>query len=59
MGKINESIILLEDLIKKSPEFEVGYFFLIEQYLAKKQFILAIKKTEFMEEKFGKQGQIF
>ncbi len=59
LGKINESIALLEDLLQRTPEFEVGYFFLIEQYLAKKQYVLAIKKIDFVEKKFGKQGQIF
>ena len=59
LGKINESISLLEELLHKSPDFEVAYFFLIEQYLAKKKYLLALKKIDFVEKKFGKEGQIF
>ncbi len=59
LGKISESILLLEKLLERTPSFEVAYYFLIEQYLAKKKYVPALQKIEFAEKKFGKQGQLF
>lgn len=59
MGKNNESIEILEKLVSSTPTTQLPYFFLIEQYLSKKNYRNAIKYLDIVEKRFGKQGKVF
>lgn len=58
-GNVDECIEILEKLILKTPDSELPYFFLIEQYLSRKEFEKAIDVLNITESTFGKKGKIY
>ncbi len=58
VNRVEESIILLEELIQINPDSELPYFFLVEQYLSQKNYDQAIDRLNLTEKIFGKSGKI-
>lgn len=58
LGRYEECIQILEDVVFQQPESELPYYFLIEQYLNQKLFEKSIELLHKMEIIFGKRSKI-
>ncbi|MCD4828128.1 MAG: tetratricopeptide repeat protein [Candidatus Cloacimonetes bacterium] len=59
LGDSETCVGLLEEILATQPESELPYFFLVEQYLASKEYGKAIDRLMAIEATFGKRGRIY
>jgi tetratricopeptide (TPR) repeat protein len=58
LGHTDACIVLLESLISQGPDSDLPYFFLVEQYLAHKDYEQAISTLNTVELNFGRLGKV-